>query len=235
MSEPNTIRAFVTHRSPGLDISRYPDEENRDSKDIDAIAGRFAIEHTSIDALENQRRDSAWFSKVVGNLEGEISPQLTFRLRVRFDNDAVASGQDWAAIQSALKTWILGDAREVTEAQRVDVEIPGVPFPASVLRSSNEPPGLVFSRLAPAESGLSDRVRATIERKAEKLAKYHGPGRTTILLVESEDVALMSYGSFLQSVGEAFPEGLPASVDELWFADTYPAGPPQFHEVTADL
>lgn len=38
-------------------------EKSRKTSDIDAIAGYFAIEHTSIDTLPNQRRDSDWFRK----------------------------------------------------------------------------------------------------------------------------------------------------------------------------
>jgi hypothetical protein len=55
--------------NPGLKVNARPDEVNRLSSDIDAIAGPFAIEHSSIDTVLNQRRDSAWFLKVVKVLE----------------------------------------------------------------------------------------------------------------------------------------------------------------------
>jgi len=66
----------------GLQVDRWPDEETRDSKDIDAEAGDFAIEHTSIDTIANQRRDSAWFKGAVGCLEGELHCEHPFRLVV---------------------------------------------------------------------------------------------------------------------------------------------------------
>jgi len=83
------VELFVNHLKmnghPDLKIDRIPDKEKvkGDKKeDIDAIAGSFAIEHTSFDTIKNQTRDSARFLKVVGNFEAEISPQLNYRLRI---------------------------------------------------------------------------------------------------------------------------------------------------------
>jgi hypothetical protein len=57
------VDAFVAHlaeqRYPGIQVESRPDVENRNSSDIDAIAGPFAIEHTSVDTVEHQRRNSA--------------------------------------------------------------------------------------------------------------------------------------------------------------------------------
>ena len=47
MNDRYVINAFVTYLRenghPGLQVNRWPDNENRDSADIDAIAGAFAI------------------------------------------------------------------------------------------------------------------------------------------------------------------------------------------------
>lgn len=62
MRKPNdsdVIEAFVAflgeQEGLALQVDRWPDKENRQTKDIDAIAGPFAIEHTSVDSFENQR------------------------------------------------------------------------------------------------------------------------------------------------------------------------------------
>lgn len=87
MNDQDVIIAFINYiretSLPGLKIDRWPDKEkeNRNSEDIDAIAGDFAIEHTSIDTLPNQRQKSDWFMRAVGNLEQELSNKLSFRLR----------------------------------------------------------------------------------------------------------------------------------------------------------
>ena len=79
------VDAFVSHltkdRYPGIKVDARPDLDNRLTSDIDAIAGPLAIEHTSIDTIENQRRDSAWFGKVALPLEERYRSCLPFRLR----------------------------------------------------------------------------------------------------------------------------------------------------------
>lgn len=96
MNDRDVIDAFVAYLRdnghPGLRVERRPDEENRRASDIDAIAGTFAIEHTSVDTLPNQRRDSDWFMRAAGNLEQEIDTPPPFRLNITLEYDAVGTG-----------------------------------------------------------------------------------------------------------------------------------------------
>ena len=89
------LRARTDH--PGAQVERWPDSENRRSSDIDAIAGRLAIEHTSVDTVPNQRRDSAWFMNVAQPLEDAFGSSMRFRLQIVFEYGAVATGQALAA------------------------------------------------------------------------------------------------------------------------------------------
>ena len=70
MTDYDVINVFVEHLRinghPGLHVDRWPDKGNLNSSDIDAIAGPFAIEHTSVDTLPNQRRDADWFMRAAG-------------------------------------------------------------------------------------------------------------------------------------------------------------------------
>ena len=71
MNDKQIVDSFVaflaTTRVAGLQVDERPDE-TRDG-DIDAIAGKFAIEHTSIDTVPDQRRDGAWLDTMLGDLE----------------------------------------------------------------------------------------------------------------------------------------------------------------------
>src|SRR5262245_7361608 len=71
--DQDVIRAFVAHLGEGVDgglrVDRWPDLEDRTGKAIDAIAGRYAIEHTSIDALDAKRSRDPPFMTAVGELE----------------------------------------------------------------------------------------------------------------------------------------------------------------------
>ena len=50
---------------PNLRLENFPDEENRNTPDVDAIAGDFAIEHTSVDTVANQRRDGNYLTRFI--------------------------------------------------------------------------------------------------------------------------------------------------------------------------
>ena len=108
MKDRDVIDAFVSYLCscghPGLKVDRRPDEDNRNSADIDAIAGSLAIEHTSIDTLPNQRRDSGWFMQAVGGLEQEF-PQKAGKYKiigelVRVDGDIVRSLRDFKIVSA---------------------------------------------------------------------------------------------------------------------------------------
>ena len=67
------------------------------------------------------------------------------------------------------------------------------------------------------------------------LEKYSGSSWTTILLFESNDIALMNHLKMLDAVREAYPDGLSSGVDELWFADTSIPHKALFHDFTNEI
>ena len=103
------------------------------------------------------------------------------------------------------------------------------------MKSSSRPAGLFFGRFEPADDTLPDRIRVAVERKARKLAPYRATGLTTVLLVESSDIALMHDGKMLEAIRMAFPRGIPSSVDRVWYADTSIPEDIAFREFTQHL
>lgn len=218
------VYAFVEYlRSnfyPNLKIDGRPEKDNRSSEDIDALAGPFAIEHTSIDTVKNQTRDSAWFLEVVGGLETEISNKLNYRLGIVLPYKGIRSGQNWLSIRATLKDWILNSSSNLSDGRHLIDNITGIPFQFHVSKISNRKPGLFFSRLAPVENDFLNRLKTHLNRKARKLKPYQGKGYKTILLVESDDIALMDEGIMLERIRSAFSRHLPKGVDQIWYADT---------------
>ena len=206
--------------SPGLIVTARPDEENRQSSDIDAIAGPFAIEHSSVDTVPNQRRDSAWFLQVVKVLEDELGCKLPFRLVLTFPYEGVKRGQDWPKITAALREWILNEAPKLTTGSYSIKDIPEVPFEFHAAKRESDRTGLLFGRFAPDITKLSERLREQLDRKAGKLAVYKNEGKITMLLVESDDIALINDSIMWDGLRQAYPDGLPQGVDHIWFADT---------------
>lgn len=238
MDDRTLIDRFVEHladgKYPGLKIDRRPDEENRTGPDIDAIAGHLAIEHTSIDSIPDQRRNSEWFNQAVGGLEDD-KHGLRFRLNITLQYEAVTRGQDWRAIRRVMKDWIKKESAKLEDGPHLIKAAPGIPFEFMVRKSSTREPGLFFARIVPKESKLGARVRSQVDRKAEKLQSYKEQGFTTLLLIENEDIALMNEIVMRGAVEEAYPEGLSKAVDELWYADTSLQSDIAFYEFTPYL
>ena len=238
MKDKDVISVFVDHLSnhghPGLKVERWPDDENRRSEEIDAIAGPFAIEHTSIDTVANQRRDDDWYLQVVGGLEDELTDHVDFHLSIILQYDAIQRGQDWAALRADLRGWVLEYASCLSYGS-YELDLPINPsLPVRVIKCEEGPRGVYFPRFEPPhERTLPERIKRVLDRKGAKLEKYQGPGATTILLVENDDIALMNDGKMLDAMRKAYPNGLPPGTDQLWFADTSIPTNPHFRNFTA--
>lgn len=239
MKDSDVIDEFVAHLRknghPNLKVDQRPDNENRDSPDIDAIAGPFAIEHTSIDTLPDQRRNNDWFMQIIGDLEQEFSSQLPFHLYITLEYNAITTNQDWKAIHQALKIWIIGDALRLKEGHHVLGNVPGVPFKLHVDKKIGFPPSLFFARFPFQDNTLANRIKTQCDRKAKKLAKYQGTRKTTILLIENYDIALMHPSITLKGIRGAYPNGLPPGVDRIRYADTSIPDYIRFMDFTSDL
>ena len=76
-----------------------------------------------------------------------------------------------------------------------------IEFPI-VMHVWKEPtPSIVgFARFEPEDDTLPARIRKLLDRKAMKLRKYQGSSGTTMLLVENDDIALMSEAKMLDAL-----------------------------------
>ena len=180
----------------------------------------FAIEHIRIDTLPDQTRRNDWFGQAIDGLEEELSPYLPFRLQITLQYDAVTANQDWRAINRALMNWIMGESVYLEDGQHDLENVPSIPFPLNVDKDSDYKfPGLVFYRNQPNDNTLPNRIKTLCDEKARKLAEYQESGKTTVILIENNDIALMNRTMMQQEIQNAYPNGLPAGVDKIWFAD----------------
>jgi len=212
------VKYLAIHFYPGLEIETIPDEHK--SGDIDAIAGEFAIEHTSIDTIHNQSRDSVWFIKAIGSLEKELDGKLPFRLILTLPYEGIKTGQNWENVKTVLQNWILNESFMLSEGSHIISGILGLPFDFRAKKNTNAKSGLILSRYSPDITDFTTRLRKHLDRKVAKLASYKEKDKTTLLLVESNDIAFMNDGVMWDSLKSAYPEGLPTGIDNVWFVHT---------------
>ncbi len=218
MKDRKVVDFFIDYLLGSGHPRSYPEDEN--DGDIDAIAGEFAIEHTSIDPLPNQRRDADWFLKAMGTLENEL-PRPPFQLNISSDYSAIKRPKTINKIRDAIKTWITDHSAKLPFGCHTLDNLPGVPFQLYVTKEQSRLPGIFFARRnAHEDDTLSERIRQQLENKAKKLEKYQKMGTTTILLVERYSIALMSALSLYDEIKYVYPGGPPPGVDEIWIADT---------------
>ena len=240
MSEQEVIVAFVSHLGllmghSDLSVERWPDKENRTEPEIDAIAGNFAIEHTSIDSVENHRQLDDWFLRVVKDLDQVIRECVDGGLTITLDFFTIGKGMDWNGIRTDLRSWIVDYAPSLGNGNHEIILPTSTPteFPIAMRVWKKSAPCIVgFSRFEPEDDTLPMRIRKLLDRKARKLRKYQGSSRTTIILLENDDIALMNEAKMLDALREAYPDGLSQCVDEIWFADTSISDKPQFRDFT---
>ena len=159
-------------------------------------------------------------SKSLTVFEEKLSPYLPFRLQITLEYDAVTANQAWRAINRALSNWIIRESLYLADGRDVH-NVLGIPFPLNVHKDSDyEFPGLVFYRNIPNDNTLSHRIQPLCDRAAEQLAAYQAQGKTTVLLIENNDRVLMYRNRMLSVIQDAYPNGLPPGVDQIWFADT---------------
>jgi len=68
-----------------------------------------------------------------------------------------------------------------------------------------------------------------------KLKPYVEAEKRGVLLLESDDIALMNEQLLLDVMREDFPAGLPSTLTEVWHVDTGVAQDPLFHDLTAAM
>ena len=225
--EQDVIEKFVDHLGilkghSNLSVDRWPDKENRTEPEIDAVAGIFAIEHTSIDSVASQRQLDDWYLRVVGGLDQLISECLDCGFTVTLEFYAIGKGMDWNCIREDLQKWIVHRA-PLLENGNHEIVLPTstpVEFPIVMHIEKGLPLSSVgFRRFAPKDNTLAARTKKILDRKSMKLRKYQGD-YTTILLVENAGFPLIVGTTIVDAIQVAFPDILPHGADEIWVIDT---------------
>jgi hypothetical protein len=217
---------------PVASVDHWPDEHEHG--EIDALAGPYAIEHTSVDSLPNGRRADDHFEQVIGDLEEELKGKLGFPLAITWDWVAIQTGQPWSSVGEALRAWITKNAPALGNGHHRMTNVIGVPFAFDAIKGGPiKFDGVRLARYDPRDSTFPTRLSDQLagrHKKVTKLRRHKADGKTTVLLLESGDVALMSVHKMVEALEAAFPIR-PEELDEVWFLHYMASGTVNVHDL----
>ncbi|HEX5036669.1 MAG TPA: hypothetical protein VFX30_05885, partial [bacterium] len=230
--EDKTIQEFCDRLSKitgeRVEISSRPDKQNKGVGGCDAILGiqgkKVALEHTTVDSYEAQRKDSASFRKVIVPLEDFISKKMSNSwVEICIPSRSIPTGRDWTDITEKLKSDCL---QEILKLPADDdfrtFNFPGVPFEVELARHEGAP-GCYVMRRAPENRfrELENVIVNALKRKSDQLNSYKRDGYKVVLLLDSNDFVLMNRDNFAKAFEQAAKEVNLGNFDEIYYCETY--------------
>lgn len=213
-------------------VTRWPDEENRNTRDIDAmaeVAGAkvpLAIEHTQVETFFNQLQDAARFAGYFGELETALKHHFEFDVMLTLPVFAFVTGTKWGNVRDTIRDWLLANAAGLPDGHSSH-QVPGVHFAIGINKNIDGSRLFRVARRAPSDRDihieLVQSFCVSLNDKNEQLAKYRAANAHTILILESTDIALVSHVSLYKGFLQAHSIVNPQNVDEFWIASTYDA------------
>ncbi len=215
----------------GFKIVARPDRDNPGQGGCDAIVQRngqdFALEHTTINTFADHRLDDARFLKVVASLEKNISAKCLGKLiNISVPIGAVQPGIDWQSLSQALETGCIEKISSLPPDENHTIELSNVPFPVTILHTDDSKRSACYVARRSAEVRPEDDMRRAIKEKTTQLAPYKRDGLPTILLIDSDDIALVNAHSLANAFLLASNQEDTAGLDQVFIART---GSTPFH------
>lgn len=207
-------------------ITKWPDEENRSSKDCDALAqdnqGRnLAIEHTRIETFENQAQDSRRFVETFEPIIPEIENKLKCKICITLPTFALSIGQNWKGIARTLQTYLIEKGETLPWGDSRHENIPGIPFRFAVDRNQARSGLARWAPQVDRVDELSKLIKNAFERKKKQLAQYKQQGFRTMLILDSEDIALIGHIEAYKAFLIASDFTVVEPFDCIWFLRMY--------------
>jgi len=232
----NVLEFLSKTVNAACEITGFPDEIERNSPACDALAvvgsRNVAVEHTSIDSIPLQRRDDNRFKKLLGPLENELAGKLPapghYQLVVHMNT--IPAGVNWDNVRLRICEWCrkvaptLEIGGSFTAPRHFTREIPeGVPFEVTLYRWPKRNGQFKIARFSPEDldNQRTEVIYQALASRGAKVAKYRNSGFRTILILESDDIALANDSD----IGEAFVNainkcGSTPLPDETYLAQT---------------
>jgi len=229
----SVVSVMSKRKQEELKFVSKPDQIKRTEKAVDFLVcgklGSYAIEHTLIESHPNRMRDDAQFVKLLKPLEEKLTGKLPrlgcYYLTVNFG--AVKGVKREQEVRDAIESWIYAKAStlQIDLPQKNYIsEIPkGVPFKVSLHRWSTSDGRFFIARFAPEDLKIlrRKRIKFALENKCPKLhdAKKNDSKIRSVLILESNDIALSNYPDIGKALVEAISEFAYHKPDEIYLVE----------------
>jgi len=232
MHQDAIIRKFITLynscQTAQFIITHWPDKEERNQRACDAYVEALnvrplAIEHTNIESFRRQKQDTARFSEVCGSLEPELSAAFPYVVSLIIPTLAVPTRTNWNAIKKTLREWLLAQVGALPFGQ-TNHHVNGIPFPITIWKEDRQGRGFGVARTVPIGLDTNDEltkiIATSLINKNDQLHKYRSNGDETVLILETDDIALMNHVIFYKSFLKAAAYIPMPNIDQVWIAET---------------
>jgi hypothetical protein len=221
------LRLYNLLNGAKFSVTKWPDQLNRATKDIDALCeddsgNQLAIEHTLIQAFTGDKADVAKFNQTLASLEN--NPRLVipgYFVSVCQSVDSIPSGIKWSNLAAQLLT-NLEEILPAVPAGRSEFSISVGSSTISLLiekhsvQSGNKP-SFTTGRFGAPIAG-QELVMAALKAKIPKLAAYANAKKILLLEDDSFSGSIEDQMAQLQLTNEV--ETLLQKIDAIWKVDT---------------
>jgi hypothetical protein len=224
------MRFVEKRRNEVFSDVEMPDEMERERQAVDlafqSTYGKFVMEHTQIESFPEQILDGIRLINILSPLEARLQNTLPVpgHYQLAIEVGALKRVKDAERLRQFLTDWIIKTAPLLKTHPISDRCIketpPGVPFPVLLCRYPGLDGRFILCRYSPKELEKERRVRLdkAINDKCPKLHGAKGEA-TSILVLESDDIALANHDLIAEAVKDQFREEdlLP---DEIYLVET---------------
>jgi len=227
--ERRSIEAFLETyngmHSTDYVISEIPDKLNRVTADVDALAScdghpQLAIEHTTIQTYVGQRGATERFATHIVPLETVLSGIFPFCFDIIVPDEALTPGTDWLSVAEAIEQEFRARGGTMDPGSE-DFTVGDNGATVTIRKRESDLHVVYVMRRAPA-GDLQDLIAQDMLRalghKHESLGSYRENGATTVLLLQSLDIALVNQDILGVSVSDALASQPRPNIDQVWLA-----------------
>lgn len=208
------VREIIAARAgEHIAIASRPELDHRSDKAVeqlwDAASRGYAVEHTRVESFERQLANIARVKRLLAPVKETLAGRLPgyYALAVR-EHETTAARVDFSFAHREVEQLVLGAAARLDVGDTVTLRSERLPFEMQLhLRHKNGSALVLHSDIeGDAETLRVERFRRAFDDKCPKLSTWASGGRTSVLVLESDDVQHANFNVSFEAVEKVLAE-----------------------------